>query len=444
MPALPLTLFERYLFHEDRPAYPCWILTRFRFTGTFQREALQRAWEQVTARHPLLNCVVRRSWRGQLVWQPLPEHRPAVHWVRDLTPSGWPEWTPTDLTVTPGIHVILHEAGGLTDLFLRAHHALHDGAGHFAIIDDLLVHYARELGADLALTPCDQALFPTRNKFGLTLWDKLKLAPFQLLGLAASLQLHLRQPHALNPAAPATHEAQPLPHFPVLASRKLPLEDSAWLQQTAKLLHTGLHDLLIRDAHAAVGAWLQSRPNASPLDWVYLLVPVNLRRPADARLPAANLVGLVILARQLKALERRERLLQRVNEDMRWVKRGRLGYVFLVLLRLCSCVPGGIRRYSRSRASRSTLLFTNLGDVLATSRLRNAAGKIEVPGAVLESLHLAPPCRPGTNAGLAAGFYAGRFWADLQYDPRALTREDAEALIESFIKQLRLSAESVG
>ncbi len=444
MPALPLTLFERYLFHEDRPAYPCWILTRFRFTGTFRRDALQRAWERVAARHPLLGCVVRRNWRGQPVWHPVPQHRPVVHWTDELAPSGWPEWTPTDLAVAPGIHLVLHEAGGRTDLFVHVHHALHDGAGHFAVVDDLLVHYARELGGKVALTVHEQAAFASRNRFGLTRWDQLKLAPLQLVGLAASLQLHARKPRALNPAAITASDTTPPPNLPVLASRALSHEDSDWLEHTAKLLHTGLHDLLIRDAHAAVGAWLQARPNASLLDWVYLLVPVNLRRPADTTLPAANLVGLVILARQLKALGRRERLLQRVNEDMRWVKRGRFGYVFLVLLWLCSFVPGGIRRYSRSRANRTTFLFTNLGNVFATSRLRNAAGKLEVPGAVLESLNLAPPCRPGVHAALAAGFYAGRFWADLQYDPRALDQAEGEALLEAFMTQLRHSAESVG
>lgn len=444
MPPLPLTLFERYLFHEDRPGYPCWILTRSRFTGTFQRAALQRAWELVTIRHPLLRCVVGRNWRGRLVWQPAPAHPPVVRWPETLLPSGWPEWTATDLTVTPGIQLFLHEAAGHTDLFLHAHHAVHDGAGHFAVLDDLLVHYARALGATVALTPCDQAAFPARNRFGLSLWGKLQLVPQQLLGLAASLQLQCRQPRSLNLAAPAAAAARSTPPFPVLASRTLPPEESAWLAHTARLLHTGLHDLLIRDAHAAVGAWLQTRPNPAPLAWIYLLVPVNLRRPADLALPAANLVGLVILARQLKTLGRRERLLQRTREDLRWVKRGRFGYVFLVLLRLRSFVPGGIRRYARSRASRTTFLFTNLGEAFATSRLRNAAGKIEVPGAVMDSLNLAPPCRPGTHAALAVGFYAGQFWADLQYDPRALERRDGEALLEAFFHQLRLSAESVG
>ncbi len=444
MTALPLTLFERYLFHEDRPAYPCWILTRSRFTGSFNREALQRAWEFVTVRHPLLRCVVGKNWRGVPVWQPAPQHRPVVQWPKTLAPSGWPDWTATDLRTTPGIHLFLHEADGRTDLFLHAHHSLHDGAGHFAVIDDLLVHYARELGSDVALTPFDQAAFPTRNTFGLSPWDKLKLLPLQLVGLAASLQLQLRQPRSLNPAPSPIDEVRPASPFPLLASRKLAPEDSDWLGHTAKLLNTGLHDLLIRDAHAAVGAWLITRPKASPLDWIYLLVPVNLRRPTDTALPAANLVGLVILARQLKALGRRERLLQRTNEDMRWVKRGRFGYVFHVHLWLWSFVPGGIRRRSRSRANRTTFLFTNLGHAFATSRLTNAAGKIEVPGAVMDSVNLAPPCRPGTHAALAAGFYAGQFWADLQYDPQALGPTDAEALLESFLHQLRLSAESVG
>jgi hypothetical protein len=444
MPVPPLTLFERYLYHEDRPAYPCWFLTRSRFTGTFKREALQRAWELVTCRHPLLRCVVGKNWRGRLVWQPLPEHGPVINWLETLGPSGWPEWRATDLSITPGIHLFLHEADGRTDLFLHAHHAVHDGAGHFAVLDDLLVHYARELGADVALTPLDQLAFPARNSFGLTVWDKLKLAPLQLVGLFLSFQLRRRQPRTLNPGAADTDEDRPVSGFPALVSRKLPSEDSAWLEHTAKLLHTGLHNLLIRDAHAALGAWLQTRPDASSLDWIYLLVPVNLRRSANLTLPAANLVGLVILARQLKALGRRERLLQRTNEDMRWIKRGRLGYVFLVQLRLWSLLPGGILRASRSRANRVTFLFTNLGNVLATSRLRNAAGKIEVPGAVMEDLNLAPPCRAGTHAALAVGFYAGRFWADLQYDPRALGQPEGEALLETFFHQLRLSQESVG
>ena len=444
MPSFPLTVIERYFYHEDRPAYPCWIISRFRFSGGFRHDALQRAWEKVVPRHPLLSRVVKRGGLGRLVWVPALDYRPKVEWVVTLADNGWPEWQPTDLTKAPGVRVIGHEHEGSTCLYIYTHHSLHDGAGLFAIIEDLLGNYSVELGVPVLLMDYQTEQFPSRNKFGLNLWKMLKLVPIQLLGLAASVPLHWRRPRTLVPDKSRGKWMQPRPSLPALVSRELPPADSEWLGHTAKLLGTPLHHLFLRDALAGVGAWLKRRPDATPLGWIYMLVPVNLRRPSDLLLPAANLVGMVVIDRQLKSLWKRERLLQRIDEDMSLIKRGRLGLVFLLLLSLAGLIPGGIRRYARSYSRGATFLITNLGDVFAASKLRNADGKLAVPGAVMEGLNIAAPCRPGTQAALAVGFYAGKFWADIQYDSRYLTRSDADSLIEEFLNQLRLSAESVG
>lgn len=200
-----------------------------------------------------------------------------------------------------------------------------------------------------------------------------------------------------------------------------------------------MYDLLIRDTQAALGRWLKENGKAGPLEWTRLLLPVNLRRPADLCLPSANLVGLVILDRRAKSLANRERLLVRAREDMGWVRRKKLGYTFLVLLWFCRLMPGGIRAYSRRRICRATLLLTNLGQVMAGSPLGGPGGKIAVPGAVLEDVSLAAPVRPGTQAGLAVGVYANRLWADLSYDPRVLSAAQAEGLVQAFADEIMLS-----
>ncbi len=444
MHSLPLTLFERYLYHEDRPGYPCWILTRFRFEGTFKRDVLQRAWEQTALRHPLLTAVVRRNWRGRLVWTQAPDCRPVVEWAPRLQDSGWPDYPPIDLERAPGCHLFATEEPGRVLLFLQVHHSLHDGAGTFAVIDDLLIHYARELGEEVDPAELHPERLPDRNRFGLSFGDKLRLLPMQALGLALSIQLHGRTVAPLLPDAEATGAAPPSRRVPALASRRLGPEEFRGFRAAAKRLGAGLQDILIRDAQAALGAWLKDHGRAGPRDWIRLAVPVNLRRPADLSLPAANLVGLVIIDRRAKSLANRERLLVRAREDMGWVRRKRLGYVLLVQLGLCGLFPGGIRRYVRRSGSHASFLLTNLGQILSGSPLYRPDGKVAVPGAVLEDVALAAPVRPGTCACLAVGVYGEALAADLSYDSRVMTPAQAEALVQAFADQVRLTIGSAG
>ncbi len=444
MQSIPLTLFETYLFHEDRPAYPCWILTKYRFRGTFQREVLQHAWEQVNLRHPFLTAVVRRNWRGRLFWEPAVDFKPTVEWATARQQTGWPSWKTIDLEREPGVHLIAAEGDGNAELFLQVHHSLHDGAGTFAVMDDLLVHYARMLGSQVEPARLRPDLLAGRNGFGLSAWERLRMAPMQAIGLAASLQLHMATVAPLRPAPPVPDGDPFPPGMPAMASRRFPPEVFKGLREAAKRNGAGVHDLLVRDAQAALGAWLKLHGSAGPLEWTRLALPVNLRRPSDTQLPAANLVGLVGIDRRVKSLARRERLLVRAREDLGWVKRKRLGYVFLVVLWLQGLLPGGIRRYARRRKCRATLLLTNLGQVLSTSPLLNADGRVSVPGAVLEDVCLQAPVRPGTSACLAVGVYASGLAADLTYDPRVLTQAQAEDLVQAFSDQVRLTTESAG
>ena len=397
-------------------------------------------------RHPLMSARVRRNWRGQLIWEQAEGFKPAIEWRQGRQDSGWPLLAPIDLEKAPGFRLFAVEDPGWTDLVLQVHHSLHDGAGTFAVVDDLLAIYARDLGATVNLAELHPERLPTRNKFGLSLRDKLRLLPFQLVGLALSLQLHRRKVAPLLPAPDrAAPDDGPLPpNLPAVASRSFSPEEFRDLREAAKYLGTGMHDLFIRDTQAALGAWLKVHGKGGPLDWVRLLIPCNLRRPVDFQLPAANLVSLVIIDRRAKSLANRERLLRRVREDMNWVKRKRLGYVFLVLLGLRRLWPGGIRRYARRPVCRATFFLTNVGDIFHNSPLRNPEGKLAVPGAILEDVCLVGPYRPGTCACLAIGLYAQRLSANLQYDPGVMTQAQAEDLVQAFADQVKLTVESAG
>jgi NRPS condensation-like uncharacterized protein len=439
MKHLPLTLFESHLYHEDRPAHPCWILTRYRFAGGFDRDLLQRSWERTALRHPFLTAVVARNWRGRLVWKQAVGFEPAIEWVEELQESGWPHWPAIDLAKAPGFHLIGIEREDSTDLFVQVHHSVQDGAGTYAVLDDLFIDYSRSLGVAVELPELRLETLRARNQFGLSLWDKLKLIPSMGLGLAVSLQLHSRKAVPILPTPPAPDEGPPPAPMPALASRRFSAEDFRRLRDAAKRAGAGVHEVLIRDVQAALGAWLKDHGKAEPMEWTRLGVPVNLRRPADIHLPSANVVGLIIIDRRVKSLANRERLLLRAREDMGWIKRKRWGYVHLVMLALFRTVPGGLRRYSRKRVCRATVLLTNLGQVFGGSPLRNSEGKLAVPGAILEEVGLAAPFRPGTSAGFAVGVYANRLWADLSYDPRILTAAQAEALADAFSHQIKLS-----
>jgi hypothetical protein len=439
---LPLTLFERYLFHEDRRAHPCWLVLRFRFRGSFEKIELQSAWERTAARHPLLTAVVRRGGLGQLRWEPAADFRPCVQWVPERQPSGWPHLPEFDLMRTPAFHLFAWQSDGYAELCTHALHAVYDGAGAFAVMDELLIHYARELGDEVALPVLEPQRLPKRNRFGLSLWNMVRLAPAQALGLAISLQLQRRTVEPLTRQNSAPDE-DPLPAgAPAMARRQLSPQEFGEYRAAAKRLGTGLYDLLIRDAQAALGVWFKSQGKADPLAWSRLVVPTNLRRPSDATLPCTNIVSMVIIDRRVKSLANRARLLQRAREDMGWIRRKRWGYVFLILLGIYRFLPGGIRGYCRKRVCRATLLLSNVGQAFASSPLLGPDGRVAVPGATLEEIAFGAPLRPGTSAGFIVGVYGQGLWADLTYDPRVLPAEQADALADAFAEQIRLSIQS--
>jgi len=438
---LPLTPFETYLYEDDVPAHPCWQIVRHRWRGKFERAPLEKAWRGTTALHPLLNSVVRRGFLGKLRWVVSAQAAPPIHWCRREGPREWPAWLPIDLDKGPGVRLYLLEDGERTDAVLCAHHAVCDGLALLDIMEDLYLRYAGDRGDPVVPKPDAPAdALARRGHIGAGFPERLWLPLLQLAGIVAESKLLRRTVAPLVPHVPAP-DASPRPEeWPALVTRVWSEADTAVVRDAAKKAECGLPEMLMRDLQAAIGSWRLAQGVNAPHDWIRLGTAVSLRRKTKGSWPAANLFGVAIIDRSAKQLSNRERLLRRATEDMGLIEKWKFGYATWMLMSVRRWWPGGIRAYARRRVVRMTCIMSFMGKVYSRSALPRQGRYPQVPGAVLEEIHGVAPTRPGTCACMDLGIIFGCLNGSLHFDPRVITRAQAEAFMEALASQLRLSA----
>jgi hypothetical protein len=440
MKSLALTPFESYLFHDDRPAHPCWQVARYRWRGRFQRDALEVAWAEAARRNPLLGAAVRRGPLGGLRWELREGTVPSVHWSRREAGREWPDWQPLDLERGTGVRLYVVEEDGSADTILCAHHAVCDGLGMEQVLEDLFLLYARGLGEPIEPRPAaSEAALRKRGRFGANPLDGLRIAVLQVLAIAAEAKLLRRAVAPLIPHVPAPSSAPRAADWPAVASRRWSPAETVAIQKAARSAGTSVAVLCMRDLQAAIGAWRLAQGVDLPQDWIRLGAAVSLRHRIRGTRPVANIFGMAAIDRQARSLANRGRLLRRAREDMALIDRWSLGYVFWMLLAVRRWLPGGIRAYARRPVARLTFVMSYMGKVFSKHPLRREGGYPAVPGAVIEDIQGIGPTRPGTCACIDLTIAFGRFAADLNYDPRVLSRAQATALVDEFARQLALS-----
>jgi hypothetical protein len=242
-------------------------------------------------------------------------------------------------------------------------------------------------------------------------------------------------------AAVSPQAAERLPAvYPATLSRALTTAETEALRRSAKASAVPLNDLLARDLFLALEDWRRQHAPGRSRDWLRLTVPINLRRPADFDLPAANVVSMVFLDRRSAATADRERLLRGITAEMGEIKRFGLGLTFVLSLWAVRRLPGGLSRMAAKAQCAATTLLSNLGPLWADCPLPRQDGRIVLGGAVLESIDAVGPLRPYTYTAFSVFTYAGRFCTTLHYDPRAMSPAGAADLLEAYARRLRQSA----
>ncbi len=292
---LPLTHFEMYMLADHRPEYPMVFYVRLRFAGRLDRVKFTAAAIATLVRHPLLRATVR-SINGRLCWI-AGEGVSQWTWVSKERPESMKPLPPLDLFAVPGLRMQVLREAAHDHLLLEFHHASCDGIAAIQFIEDLLIAYHVEHGMVEPNAPPRRAVDPQslhqRSRLGMNSWRRLRRVPLAIMTAWGLAEFFSHRPVAV--AAPQT--AAPDDAGPGLASHRFGRRQLANLRLVARRLGVTVNDLLVRDLLSTVGDWnMRQQPVARP-EMLRITVPVNLRGPSDARLPAANVVSMIFIDR---------------------------------------------------------------------------------------------------------------------------------------------------
>jgi NRPS condensation-like uncharacterized protein len=430
---VPLTAFEEFLFWEDRPDYPCWIIIRFSFQGIFDEESLNKAYATACKRHPLLCSVVRKRMRG-LFWEFLENYEPKILWYDGQLEEGWPSFPPLDLTQTPGWRTIVFKEEEMTTVFFQLHHAVCDGKSMQRVISEIMLCYLTEVknkdgSHDAVIEEKKERVRPNRKS------PPHQTFSARLLGAAISLRMQFRH---IAPLAGKTKSKinERRPSYPTVFCGRLDKTELEKINESAQKLSVTLNDYLICSFQSALGCWRDQQQIGAPNDWIRILVPVSLHESSRVNSTARNQTSIVCFDCRAKELKDRPERLEQLQQEMAWIKYGGLKYSFLNMLACFRLIPGSIRFLStQSSFFRATAVVSNISK---NSFLFRPDALLTVDGVTLEEVTLTGPLRSGVPLFLIVMMYGGKLLLDLNYDSTMLSEIQVEALMKIFLAELKI------
>ena len=429
-PLFPLrfTPFEYYYLLEDRPGYASNFPIKLESHGALDRAAFTRAFQLTHERHPFLAARIeydQGNWPQWAVGAP-----PPIQWA----PPAESDETSISRAMSGGLRMTIRQRGETTEWEFVFHHVAVDGLGAFQFIMDLFLaydHLSQGLAGPLPWRRIDRDRL--RDRDGHRLFKK----HVHLRDLARLVQVTL--PINIRRAAMVSeHRETPKGGAEVGTGEylvhHLSIAETAELSRIAGMHSVMLNDLLIRDYFLTLAAWNAHTSEARhPLR---ILVPTNLRRREDYRMPAANVFSFSFLARRVRDCQDRHALLTSIHEEMSTIKRHKRGLYFEAALRIF-CLWPALLRWSLSRPwPFATAIFSNLGTGLDNVPLPECEGRKVCGGMVFDGGSGAAPIRPDTRVSFAIHTYAGRLAVCVRCDPRMFSAAQRQELLARYIAQL--------
>jgi len=430
---LPLTPFEEYLLRDGTPSHPLDFFYRLSFDGPLDHAAVAIAAAEAFRRHPLL--VARVEERAGLAPRFTAGHAPAVMTLAAHGDNDLPALPALDLAAGPLARiVVIDRPTGTGDVLAQFHHVACDGLGALAFLADFCGLLDATLrGETRGGPPPDPRGLRGRGRYGLDSWKLLRSLPAQARGLEGVWKFLRHRPVRLT--HDAAHADAPLARPLQRAEAGFTAGEARGLRRAATRAGVSLNELA---AAALFEALLEALPAAActhARDVVRLSIPMNMRRPADRRLPAANVVSMVFLDRTPADITSAG-LAASLHSEMQLIKRLGLGMTFLFTVAAARRMPGGIARLVADRSTAATALFTNLGRILARPADRRG-GLVKAGPLTLVAVEPIAPLRRGTAVAVAAAEYGGQLTFLFRTDPSCLDAAATAALRNAFAARLR-------
>lgn len=450
---LLLTPFERYYLSDDTRQYPTTFPVELRFSGPLAREPFLRAIEQAIERHPLLGALVEKSGLTPK-WIDGPREPACVDWSHSSAPITHPEGEYIDLTVQRGMRVWVRANDEAARVVFQFHHSCCDGLASTQFLDDVLVLYASAVTDSSqvpALAPVNVERLRDRAAVDLsgvqpglrafvrdiviTLYVWARILFRRVAIVAAPLQ------SALSRAAGQPAIEGGSSEILSFEQHQLTVAEAAAYRQAAMRHSVAQNDLMIRDLILAIDDW-NRRQRAASRAACRVNVPVNVRGREGADIPASNRLGFGFVTIPSREFGNRERLLQAVHAQTEQIKQWKLALYFLGGLGLATIIPGAVPASLRWKKSFATVVLSNIGRLMAHSRLPRSQDQLVCGNVILEHITGAPPIRRNTRAALIVGEYGGTTTISLRCEPRLFSPADTRALLDTYIARLRETAEA--
>lgn len=439
---LPLAPFEHYMLADDRPDHPMSFFIQMKFQGRFDSALLNSALKTALKLHPLLNSRIQGSAKdptSRITWVQADSPVPPIDWNDAGVPIRFATGRWMDLRSETGIRLWLREAEMTTTLMLQIHHCCCDGIGASSFIETLLTAYHllyTSASASAAEELFDATLLRDRDPSCST-WRRILKTAWHAI-------FRISQYCKKAPAPLATPRDLPLDdsgndQFPGFHTYTFDEAETEQIQMAAKQLGVSLNVLLMRDLFLSLDQWNRRYSLDHRSRNIRIYMPINLRRPIHRRMPASNMVSLLLLNQEANQLGDPNRLLGDLHAQIEQTLRLRKFLAFLPALKLLGMIPGRLQALMQRPQCRATAVMTNLGVLGTRSPLLRPDRRLVSGDVVLESVEVVLPLRPLTHAVFAALNYGGKLNLTLSYDPRWIDATDGIQLLESFVRQLKSS-----
>jgi hypothetical protein len=428
---LPLTPFEEYAFRDGTPSHPLEFFYRLSFDGPLDAAAVAAAAGESFRRHPLLAARVEEQPGRSLRFAPAAPFSPVA--VIDGG-SELPPIPALDTARGPLARLLLvTRADGPADILAQFHHVACDGLGALAFLGDFCALLDAALRGDRPPpNTADPRLLRGRGRYGLDCQKLLRSLPAQARGLEGVWKFLAHRPVRL--ALDARAEQPAGLHRLQRATAEFRGAHVRGLRQAATAAGVSLNELAAGALFGAIADILPASACCHARERVRLSIPMNMRRPADRRMPAANVVSMVFLDRSPAEIAA-PTLARSLHDEMQLIKRLGLGMTFLYTLAVARSLPGGISRLVGDRSTAATALFTNLGRIFSRQVVERGGCVLAGPRRLVGIEPLAP-LRRGTALAMAAVEYGGTLVFTLRTDPGSVDAATTVAVRDAFAHRL--------
>lgn len=461
-----MTSIEKFHWFDDSEEYPNHIFCRMSLTARVDHDLAVQAWNFVVSRQPFADVEPRRI-DGKLKWVQVErdrkaENRPVencsgarfeFHELDEALPdlpeelrskSDTSSYLGIFQTSKSTVSEIASEgvedssANVVCEVWLFVHHAICDGVGGIAVINDWMVVYSNLCegrAPGKGLHRIDAELLKGRNSIGFWSWRYLKHLWKQPIALFGATKFVLRKTVELLP--------KPLLPSPPL-ERRYPAIVGTWIddEQVQRIAgHAKSHSVMVNSVmlgqlYLALADWRDQQGCHSSTDWLRIILPINIRIVSDRRLPAANRATLVQIDRQESQAYDLGKFYQGLNHEVGVIIGWQLDKIFLLSIRALSIFEARLKSAAKNDKSRGMAVFTNLGQPFR--KYVKSAGKGEMARHLgVQSFDLCGPIRRGTPVNYSVSRYRNRLRVSLQYDSSLLAKEDGEELLAIYVERLK-------